>query len=203
MSNRQHQIKGLIASHNLTEWWLSTFSEAERQYMSGKYQPMGSPTEALTQGNIFSDQPTTEFLNGFLTWFRSGQDKYIAEQIHMKIVELGQRKPIDKPGYYNGRHFTTFVTNVKNLKRQGRLDEMEALLLHLVLATEAEDQVEKLGVAPWYYEELAKIYRKQKNYEKEISILSRFINQRHGPGAKHPRLKERLEKTQTILDNSK
>jgi len=40
------------------------------------------------------------------------------------------------PGYYNGRHFTTYVSDVNNLKKSGKVEEAERLLLELVKATE-------------------------------------------------------------------
>lgn len=114
-----------------------------------------------------------------------------------------------RPGYYNGRHYTTYVEEVKNLKSNGELEEAERLLLELVKATEEENKKEKMGVAPWYYEHLAIIYRKQKNYDKEISILERFSKQKPAKhwGIKdisqlpeiHPLLK-RLEKAKILAD---
>ena len=52
-------------------------------------------------------------------------------------------------GYYNGRHYTTYVEEVKILKREQRLEEVERLLLELVKATEEENNIEVFGVAPW------------------------------------------------------
>ena len=103
-----------------------------------------------------------------------------------------------RPGYYNGRHYTTYVNTVKNLKKSGELEEAERLLLELIAATEAESKAERSGVAPWYYEELAKVYRKQKEYAKEVAILERFAAQKHAPGVKPPRLLERLEKARHL-----
>jgi tetratricopeptide (TPR) repeat protein len=83
-----------------------------------------------------------------------------------------------KAGYYNGRHYTTFIEEVEQLKRNEKLEDAERLLLELIKANEAENSVEKLGVSPWYYEQLAIIYRKQGNYQKEISILERYTKQK-------------------------
>ena len=46
-------------------------------------------------------------------------------------------------------------------------------------------------VAPWYYENLAIIYHKQKNALAELAILDRYFRQPHAP---NPKLQERLEK---------
>ena len=92
-----------------------------------------------------------------------------------------------------GRHYTTYVDQVRELKRAGRFDELDTLLLELVDATEAEHRAEDWGVAPRYYEELAKLYRKLKMPDKELAILRRFADQGHAPGATTPKLLERLE----------
>ncbi len=196
---KKPKVEGLIAYYDLTDWWLSSFTEDERTLIDERYQPMSMPPHTLTQGQRTSSLPTTEFLNALASWFRSPNDASISQRIHGKIEELGIEHSISGPGYYNGRHFTTYVSDVEALKRQGKLEEAEHLLLELVTATEAEDKVDKRGVAPWYYEELAKIYRKQKDYAREVSILERFAAQRHAPGAKPPQLMERLEKVRVLL----
>lgn len=109
-------------------------------------------------------------------------------------------KPKDKPGEYKGRHYTEYVDEVKALKRQGKVEEAEALLLHLVDATEAEAQAEKTKVAPGYFEQLAIIYRTRKDYAAEVDLLDRYIKQSHG--AKDS-LVERRRKAQTLKDGKK
>jgi hypothetical protein len=79
-----------------------------------------------------------------------------------------------KPGYFDERHFSTFINDVESLKSKGDIESAEKLLLELINATEQESRAINVGVAPWYYEELAKIYRKRKDYQKEVLILNRF-----------------------------
>ena len=104
-----------------------------------------------------------------------------------------------KEGYVNGKHFTECVETVKQLKRAGKLDEAEALLLKLVDATEAESNKGAGGVAPWYYEQLAIIYRKQNRLESEISILKRYESQEKAAGMKPGILLERLLKVEELV----
>jgi HIRAN domain len=98
------------------------------------------------------------------------------------------------PGLLRGKHFTDYVEKVKNLRRNGQAAEAEQLLLELIDATEAESKAKGLGVAPWYYEQLAVLYSKQGEKDREILILQRFAGQKHARGATPPRLLERLEK---------
>lgn len=99
---------------------------------------------------------------------------------------------MSQPGHHEGRHYTEWVEDLKDLKREDRLDEAAALLEHLIDAVEAEDADLQMGVAPWYYEQLAIIRRKQGDPLGEVAILERFAAQRHAPGAGPVRLQERL-----------
>ena len=104
-----------------------------------------------------------------------------------------------RPGYYLGRNYTTYFEEVKALKRSGDDQAAERLLLALVDATEAESRATGGGVAPWYYEELAKSYRELKEYAAEVAILERFEHQPYAPGIKPPQLLERLAKARALL----
>ena len=98
-----------------------------------------------------------------------------------------------KPGFVDGRHYATYAEEVLRLKRAGDLDGAEALLLRLVDATEAETSAwgEGWGV-PWYYEQLAIIYRKKKKPADELAILERYERQAKAPGLVPDRLAKRL-----------
>ena len=203
------KVEGLIAHHGLADWWLTTFTKGEREYIDSTYQP-GGIAHVLTQGRRqdefydptardLSPRPTPEFLHILQTWFRGKQDASIVERIHRKVVELGQTDPIAKPGYYHGRHYTTHVDDVKNLKRGGKLEEAERLLLRLLEATEEESSVTGGVVPPWYSEQLAIIYRKQKDYAKEVATLERYVGH---PEALPTKLLDRLEKARALLARS-
>ena len=114
----------------------------------------------------------------------------------------GRRNVRMRAGYVRGRHFTEYVDTVKDLKRTSRLEKLEELLVELIDATEAEDRKRRWGVAPWYYEEAAKLYRKLKNHGREVAILERFARQRHAPGVSPARLLQRLEKARKLLVES-
>lgn len=109
--------------------------------------------------------------------------------------------PTSGPGAVRGRHYTEYAETVKELRRMGDVEAAEHLLLELVDATEAEARAQGAGwgVAPWYYEQLAILYRKQGSPEKEVAILERYAAQQHAPGVKPPQLIERLEKAKMRL----
>ena len=193
------KVEGLIAWYGLQEWWFSSFTNEEREYIDNRYQPMEAPPHTLTKGTVFErPQPAPIFLNVLNTWFRTSRDSIIAERIHRKLTELGKEQPIAKPGYHDGRHFTTYVRDFERLKKCGNLTELEKLLLELVKATEAESNADGLGVAPAYYGALAILYRKQKEYSKEVSILERFADQKHAAGVMPAKLLDRLNKAKKL-----
>jgi len=101
-----------------------------------------------------------------------------------------------KAGLVHGKHYTDYVETVKQLKRRDDLGKAEKLLLRLIQAVEEEAKTEDWVVAPWYYEQLAIIYRKQKATDKELEVLKRFTSQRHDQT--HP-LVNRLQKLEDAL----
>jgi hypothetical protein len=99
-----------------------------------------------------------------------------------------------EPGVVRGRHFSEWVETVKQLKRESRDDEAVALLLELVDATEAEAAAHPgWGVAPWYYEQLAIIYRRRGSLAAELGILERYARGPHAPGVMPVKLQARLD----------
>jgi hypothetical protein len=104
-----------------------------------------------------------------------------------------------KSGYINNKHYTEYIETVKKLNNDNKYEEAILLLNSLIDANEKESRSDNLGVAPWYYEELAIIYSKQKDISNEISILERFSHQKHAPGVKPQKLLERLNKLKFII----
>jgi hypothetical protein len=89
---------------------------------------------------------------------------------------------------------SALVESIKSAKREHRLADAEKELLQELDRQEAQARANKWGVAPWYYEQLAIIYSKEKRYADEIAVLQRYDQQPKAPGASPAHLKERLEK---------
>ena len=102
-------------------------------------------------------------------------------------------------GYGKYNHFTDAVDDIKQLKREKRDVELERLLNWCIEQTEAESRREAYGVAPYYYAELALVFRKRKDLPSEIEVLHRYAGQKHAPGAMPEKLLERLEKAEGLL----
>jgi hypothetical protein len=102
----------------------------------------------------------------------------------------------------SGTHYTGYVEKVKQLKRVGDLDAAESLLLKLIEATESEAREAGSGVAPWYYEQLAIVYRKKKDLASELAVLERYAEQQKAPGARPDKLADRLQKVRVMVAKS-
>lgn len=116
-------------------------------------------------------------------------------------LELDRRlATIREAGSVQGCHYTDHVDRVVDLKRQGKHPEAIDLLLQLVDGTEAEAKAAggRWGVAPWYYEQLAIIYRKERRFAEEVRILERYARQPKAPGVGPGKLSARLEKARTL-----
>ncbi|SMP46246.1 hypothetical protein SAMN06295888_1041 [Desulfonatronum zhilinae] len=132
-------------------------------------------------------------------------DSGFVEILFQILGPKGQKYQFDPPKSHEGGHYTEYVERVKQLKAENRLDEAIELLLKLVDQTEKEARGhgKAMGVAPWYYEQLAIIYRKDKRYSDEVQILERYENQPKAPGAGPEKLAERLVKARKVKDNQR
>lgn len=92
-----------------------------------------------------------------------------------------------------------FVEKIKELKRQGLLEQAEIFLLAEVDRQETHAKATGSGVAPWYYDQLAIVYSKQHRLTDEIRILERYERQPKAPGAMPAQLLARLEKARLRL----
>jgi hypothetical protein len=110
--------------------------------------------------------------------------------------------PESQSGFVRGKHFTSYVSEVTELGRQGNDQAAERLLLELVEGTEAEARSDGHGVAPWYYQQLAVLYRKRGEPRNEIAILERFAGQPQAPGATPPKLLTRLNEARSSISSS-
>ena len=78
--------------------------------------------------------------------------------------------------------------------RRNEHESAKQLLLSLIEAVEDESSVTGRGVAPWYYEQLANVYRKLNDMQAEMEVLERFSRHKHAAGVKPPKLLARLDK---------
>jgi len=119
-----------------------------------------------------------------------------------KFVEEERKKK--QAGSIKGKYYTEYVESVLHLKREKKHQEAIDLLLMLIDAVEREAKVDKSYggdgfCAPWYYEQLAIIYRKEKQYTEEVAILERLQKQNNHL---HESAVNRLKKARELQKNN-
>jgi hypothetical protein len=112
-----------------------------------------------------------------------GHDDFI-EITFQLLGKVGKKYEFLQTEKVIGNDVSDYVDRVKQLMQDRKHTEVIELLLKLVDQTEMDAKKEGKGhgVAPWYYEQLAIIYRKEKHFADEISILERFEKQPKSPG---------------------
>jgi tetratricopeptide (TPR) repeat protein len=93
-------------------------------------------------------------------------------------------------------HYTDAVDTIKRLKREQRHDEAESLLLWCIEQTEQEEFDDP---APWYYKNLAIVYRKENRYDDEVQIIKRYLNNAPSP---RDDLQKRLDRAEELAENN-
>jgi hypothetical protein len=220
------EIGGLIRYYGLEDWWQTTFSDKERSRVIERYRPLGLSEVPLASGEVgYSSHSIDLFLSGLATWFRSHEDRNIQQKINEKLRSLTGDEKRSKPGYLGNRHFTTYTVDVELLKQDGKLDEAVKLLTRIIECIEdlckqppkrssptwqelfpqvdlshvKETSIEVPEVAPpWYYEQLAIVYRKRKDYVSEVAILEHYLSLSYG--IKKPRIIARLDRARQLLE---
>lgn len=169
-------VKGEIGYFGLTEWWVSTFTEAEREYIDAKYQPMGAPPHTLTRGTIqYSTASSAQLLWGLATWFRKPEDFSIAS----RILEKAEMESLARDGVI-GLHFTYLGMIETNYRMRdkvpGALDKaIEYCYKQITLAPKAakafKQQSPKMPLPRHTgFEQLAIVREKQGDYAEAIQL---------------------------------
>ncbi len=103
-------VKGYIGHYDLEDWWNSTFTNEEKEYIINTYKPMGASLggeikilgEVLIKGNIgYTSHSKLLFLVFLSGWFSSNKSINIAlkiiQQVEKIIIENGNNNdPLDE-----------------------------------------------------------------------------------------------------------
>lgn len=96
------------------------------------------------------------------------------EMVQKAVACGGQRAMEYSAGTVNGVHYLQLVEPIKELKREGRLEE--ALVLCYSAIAGAEGDRKGREPAPWYTEQAAIIHRKLGQPAEEIAVLERWLS---------------------------
>jgi hypothetical protein len=177
-------LKFFLKQHGLSDWWFQSFTAEEDRLASERFSPLGF------QGLNLADTPepgeTTEtaqaFLRSLAGWFRKGEPEEAAIRLRLeaKADELfdaaerpGDIRPAD--GIYRGRHYTEYVEQIKQLKRDGHLDEAAVTLRALLPVVFGEAAEEGSTPAPWYSEQLAIVETKRSNLAGAVEACDGYL----------------------------
>lgn len=89
---RAPKVEGDIGFFQLTAWWLSAFTDQERELIEERYRPLRDcNTKPLTQGKIYSSSGSpAQLLWGLASWFSSPSHRPIQRRILAKAQELAE-----------------------------------------------------------------------------------------------------------------
>ena len=129
-------------------------------------------------------------------------DTDFVEVVLQILGPKGKQYEYNPPKKERGRHYTDYVERVKQLKLEKRNKDAINLLLELIGKVEKEARTQRgTGNIPtWYHEQLAILYRKEKQYENEVQILERHERQTIKLGKERTHLIDRLIKARQLRD---
>jgi hypothetical protein len=115
-----------------------------------------------------------------------------SEMVHDALAQGGVRAAQFRAGVVNGVHYLELVEPIKQLKREGKLEE--ALVMSYAATEAAENGREGREPPPWYTEQAAIIHRKLGQKDQEIAVLSRWLKFMPADKRNQTDLGERLAK---------
>jgi len=179
---RKPKIKGTIGYFGLTEWWMSTFSEAERKYIEKKFQPLGGSGDSITKGDISVRSDTAVgFLHNLAGWFDKNEDRYLAYRILEKAEELIHQsaKPLDIHFFYNSKIEIFYKDRDNPEALEKAICACRKQINYAPNAAKAFKMEYNDEFLPSHrgYKQLAIILEKQKKYSDAIALCTQAMDQ--------------------------
>jgi len=177
------QIKGSIGYLGLSDWWLSDFSESEREYIVRTFQPLGSNGESLIKGDIsYTSETPIGLLSSLAGWFNKKDDRTIANRMIKKAEEMinDSTNVLDIHFIYQSKLETYYKNRDNDLDALEKA--IEACKQQIEIAPKAKVAFQKeykVSPLPSHkgFEQLAIIEEKRKNYEIAIEISKEALEQ--------------------------
>ncbi|WP_324642375.1 hypothetical protein [Pseudarthrobacter sp. LT1] len=114
------------------------------------------------------------------------------EMVREALEEGGSRAQSFRRGMVDGVHYLELVEPIKQLKRDGWLNE--ALVLCYKAIEAAERSRDGREPAPWYTEQAAIVHRKLGEKDKEVAVLKRWMDSTPKSRRAGSKIAERLAK---------
>lgn len=167
---------GYIALLNLKDWWVNSFSEAERKHIVDVFQPLGAPKDVLITGDLYhqEDDKPLSLLSSLAGWFNNPKDRVLAHKIILKAEEyVSSTKDILDVHFFYPMKMKIFYADRDNPKS---LEEaINACLKQIEVskrAATAFSKEYKNSPLPLHegYQQLCIIYEKQSKFEDMIKL---------------------------------
>lgn len=176
-------VQGTIGYFKLTDWWLSDFSEIERDHIVKTYSPMGGSGRSLVEGQCLGhSQSVGQFLSLLASWFNNSSDKSIAVRILKKAEEeIGDStKILDKHFFYQQKIETYYKQ--RDIDPEALTIAIDACKQQIELAPQALKVFKKQssdGFMPSHtgFKQLMIIEEKNKNYTRVIELAQEAKSQ--------------------------
>lgn len=181
--NSKPIIRGLVGYHGLSEWWLSEFSDEERNHIVNTYTPMGSGEDILLKDNIdWSSSSVVHFLYNLAGWFNNKRDRYLAIKILKKAEELiSDDTPIlDIHFFYQHIiqiHYSNRLIDSNSLDKSINACEKQIEIASQVANAMKVEFNDDFFPRHMGYSQLAIIKKKEKKYQEVIDICSKAIKE--------------------------
>lgn len=174
------KIEGEIGYHGLADWWLSSFTEDERDYIESKLGGGSGRERPLTQGQITSTTGTaSQLLSGLSTWFDGQNDRHIARRILAKAEEVGKGDILDQHFTYAQMIKVYYKDREKNPEAlESAIQACEKQIELAPRAAEAfrRDYPNSPLPAHTGFEKLAIVREKQKEFDEAIRVAATAKN---------------------------
>lgn len=137
---------------------------------------------------------------GFLSVERNQTSNLDELTVTKQVESASQTSNNDPVAKFGIDHYTDAPSHVKQLKREGKHDTAEVLLLWCINQAEKETREKGYSDIPrWYYKQLGIIYRKDGRYDDEREILERYIDTCNElGGTPHEDIIDRLDRAQRL-----
>lgn len=199
------KVEGLLGYYGLADWWLTAFSAQEREEIEGMWGYLILDEHPLTRGQVASNPlSAADFLMVMST--------RVPEQVAQRAIlpKVRAMRGGDLPGYINGKHYSVYMEQAKQLLESGKAREADPIVDMAFTGFEDKERIgglltEYLPVPSGNYWDFAVLYRKLKDYAREVRILERFAGQQQqqqNTGAAAAKTLERLEKARSLRDGT-
>jgi hypothetical protein len=176
-------MRGYIGYFELVEWWISEFSEAEREHIESVFKPRGyESSRPLTETVItWTSDTAVSCLSTLSSWFSKKQDRSIAYRILIKAENL-----LDERTEVLDRHFLYAQLMSLNYKDRSLPENFKKSIEYCRkqidlsdLAADAFSMQFENSKLPSHkgYKQLAIILEKQKLFREAIELCSKAKSQ--------------------------